>query len=112
MSAPSLFDGIELSDTLADKFWTYHRENPAIYGLFCRFTGEALEAGRDHLGAKMIYERIRWFTSIETDWAEFKLNNNYHAFYARLWMRDHPQHGEFFRTRKQKDPSGIEEVKS
>ena len=30
----------------------------------------------------------------------FKVNNNYKAFYSRLFMVEHPQYEDFFRTRK------------
>ncbi|MBM66092.1 MAG: hypothetical protein CMH55_07655 [Myxococcales bacterium] len=86
---------------LLREFWAFHRANPQVYRLFCRFTREAIEAGRRHFGARMIYERIRWYTMIETRSADgFKLNDHHHPYYARLFMRDHPEYAGFFRTRK------------
>ncbi len=100
----SLFDDLGGSPDLREKFRKYHRENPRVYAYFCHFADEAIAKGRKYLGAKLLFERIRWYTTVEAaaDHADgFKLNNNYHAFYARLWMREHPEHGDFFRTRKQ-----------
>jgi hypothetical protein len=37
---------------------------------------------------------------IETADEDFKINNNHRAYYARLWMREHPQYDGFFRTRR------------
>ncbi|HSC08080.1 MAG TPA: hypothetical protein VLD59_14740, partial [Steroidobacteraceae bacterium] len=68
------------SATLREAFERFHRENPQVYRLFCRFCDDAIRAGRKHLGAKMIWERMRWFARVETTDPEFKLNNNYHAF--------------------------------
>lgn len=105
MNATGLFDDLPDAETLEARFWTYHRDNPAIYVQFCRFTQDAIDSGRPYAGAKLIFERIRWHTTVEARGAfadGFKLNNNYHAFYARLWLRDHPGHPDFFRTRRQR----------
>lgn len=76
----------------------FHRANPRVYELFEQYTFEAARR-RAHYSAKAIFERIRWHTEIETTGADFKLNNNFHAYYARLFMKRHPRHDGFFRTR-------------
>lgn len=81
-------------------FWVFHEANPGVYRLFCRFTREAIERGRRHFSVCMVIERIRWETMIVTADADFKINNNHRAYYARLWMREHPEHDGFFRTRR------------
>lgn len=83
-------------------FQRYHAENPQIYRLLLRFALEAKQAGRIRLGIKMLYERVRWHTTVETHGDEFKLNNNYHAYYARLLMQQEPTLRGFFETRKAK----------
>lgn len=90
------------SGKLREAFEQFHRENPDVYRLFCRFCDDAIRAGRKHLGAKMIWERMRWHTRVESTDPAFKLNNNYHAFYARRWLVEHPEHPDFFETRRQK----------
>lgn len=85
-------------------FLEFHRKNPGVYELFKRFTFEAINSGRDNFGVGMIWERMRWYTQIETRGDPFKLNNNHRAYYGRLFMRDYPPHDGFFRTRKV-DPS-------
>lgn len=82
------------------RFWDFHDENPAIYRLFDRFTRAAIGRGHERLSADMVMHRIRWETSVETTGGEFKVNNNYCAYYGRLWMRENPDHAGFFRTRK------------
>jgi len=96
-----LFDELGGPPDLREKFLEYHRDNAHIYRAFCKYAQEALDAGRKYLGAGMIFERLRWYTLIEARGDGFKLNNNYRAFYARLWMREHPDRADFFRTRKQ-----------
>lgn len=90
---PSLFDKIET------EFDKYHRENPAIFQMFSRFAFEAIGKGRKHIGANAIIERMRWETMIEGN-DDFKVNNNYAPFYARLFMRVNPEHSGIFEIRK------------
>jgi len=80
-------------------FARHHEENPGVWELFQRFTLEAIRAGRAHFGAKAIMERMRWFTDIESRGDAFKVNNNFAAFYARMFEQEFPQHAGFFRKR-------------
>lgn len=81
----------------------YHKAHPKVWTLFCQFTFELIERGFKNYGAKAVMERIRW----ETDQAnvkgmsEFKIGNNYTAFYARRFMKKNSEHDGFFRLRKQ-----------
>jgi hypothetical protein len=86
-------------NVLEAKFWAFHEINPKVYLLFSKFAVEAAQANRGTFGVSAIFERMRWFTNIETRGEEFKLNNNYSAYYGRLWMRDNPEHDGFFFTR-------------
>ena len=88
--------------SLAAKFWTFHKENPHVYQLVKRFTFQAIRAGRSHYSIQSIFERMRWYTDIETNDPDFKLNNNHRPFYSRLFMDDHPEHKDFFRLRTAK----------
>lgn len=76
-----------------------HKDNPNVYRLFCKFTFEAIARGRTHLGARLIWERIRWHTTIETTDPDFKLNDWHTPHYARLFMRDYPEHDGLFEIR-------------
>jgi len=101
-------DQLELQMTAAQKradqifnaFSRFHNENPRVWSLFERFTLEAIGAGRECYSANAIFERIRWHVDIETSGGEVKLNNNFRAYYARLFHARHPQRGEFFRNRR------------
>jgi len=81
----------------------YHKKHPKVWKLFEQFTFELIERGFKHNAVSTVFERIRW----ETDQADvegrstFKINNNYKPFYARRFMKKHPDHEGFFRTRKQ-----------
>jgi hypothetical protein len=86
-------------NVLEAQFWTFHEINPKVYLLFNKFATEAALANRRSFGVGAIFERMRWFTTVETRGEEYKLNNNYRAYYGRLWMRDNPEHDGFFSTR-------------
>lgn len=81
------------------KFEVFHAENPHIYELVKKYTFEVIRAGREHFSMISIFERIRWFTTVETTGDEFKINQNFATYYGRKFMDDYPEHEGFFRTR-------------
>lgn len=90
-----------LFDKTESAFRVYHEQNPAVYRMFCVFTKQLLSAGRKHLGAKMIAERIRFETAIKgTD--GYRINNSYVSFFARMFEKEHPEFGSVFEFRKSK----------
>ncbi len=81
-------------------FKEFDKNNPKVWAYFVEFAFQALKAGRTVLSAGLITERIRWETWITTTTEDFKINNNFRAFYARKFMKEYPEYGESFRTRK------------
>ena len=58
------------------------------------------QLGRDgQRSGETQWERLRWYTEIETNDPDFKLNNNHKAYYSRMYMDDFPEAKGFFRTR-------------
>ena len=87
-------------DQIQASFEEFHSNNPHVYGLWDLFTLHMIKRGFQYGGAGMIAERIRWYTHVEIATTQpVKLNNNYRSRYARLWMKNNPSHGNFFRTR-------------
>ncbi len=84
-------------------FRAFHSANPEVYVLFKKYARQAARAGRKNFGVAMIWERMRWHTLVETQGDSYKLNNNHRAYYARMFMEEHPQHAGFFRTRRVKN---------
>jgi len=80
------------------KFDIYMVQNPGLYPMFEKFAFELINAGHKRLGAKMIFERMRWQTMITTK-GEYKLNNNYTAELARFFMERNPRYEGIFETR-------------
>lgn len=86
-----------------EKFQKYHQENPKIYEEFKNITNRAVIKGFKHFSAEAIFNIIRWEMSITAkDYDGFKINNNYKAFYSRMFMKEYPKYDGFFRLRKSK----------
>ena len=84
------------------RWWAWHCENPHVYEMFSRFTFEAIASGQTNSGAWLIVGRIRWETAVVTRGSDFKISNDFIAYYARKFMADHPEHRGFFRTKRMK----------
>jgi hypothetical protein len=65
---------------------------------FVKFTNEVIKRGFKRFGSKAIFERIRWETAVPDvrGRPSFKLSNNFHAFYARKFIAEHPEHTGLF----------------
>ena len=87
------------SKDLVTEWKHFHVKNPEVYELFKRFAFEAINKGHLRLSSEMIINRIRWETSVVTSDKDYKINNDYKPFYARLFMEEHPQYKNFFNTR-------------
>jgi hypothetical protein len=81
-------------------FEAFHAANPRVYELLVHFARIALAAGRQKIGVRVLWERMRWETWITTTGGEFKLNDHYHSRYARLIMATEPDLADVFRTRE------------
>jgi len=89
-------------DFLARKqeWWEWHQKNPEVWKMFERFSFEAVQSGRKKISHWLIMNRIRWETAILTTGNDFKISNDYIAFYARLWKATHPAHANLFNTKR------------
>lgn len=85
----------------AARFWAFHQENPHVYVALRRFALEAIATThRRRLSINLLFERLRWYTEIETQGDPFKVNNTFRAWYARLLMRQEPALAGVFETRR------------
>lgn len=95
MTELTLFD-----PSIAQRFEEFHEANPKVYAVLVRLAREWVQrTGSHHLGIKTLYERARWEIAMATNDPEFKLNNNYTAYYARLIMAEHPDLAGMFDLR-------------
>lgn len=91
---------------IAKQAEVYLAENPKIYALFKQFTWEMIMAGRRRIGARMVFERIRWETAVRGN-DDFKLNNNYVGFLVRQFQKENPRVADVFETREGKHVSKL-----
>lgn len=81
-------------------FAEFHRDNPQVFRLFRKFARQALESRPSRrFGARMIGERIRWYTTVETTDSDFKINDHHWPYYARMLMLAHREFADFFEIR-------------
>ena len=85
---------------LAQKFWSFHRDNPHVYEQIKKLSLKMRKKGRKHYGIQTVFEVLRWYTDLKTTDTDFKINNDYAAFYSRMLMAREPSLKNFFRTRQ------------
>lgn len=100
MEQAELFEQLETESY--KRFKEYHAANPQIYDIFKRYALQAIERGFKHLSAEFIYNAIRWETPVSASGDDFKINNNFKAWYSRLFMQEYPEYSGFFRKRESK----------
>jgi len=88
------------TDPLALKFRDFHRKNPKVYDQLRELALKMRRTGRKKYGIKSLFEVLRWHRALATTDDDFKLNNNYTAYYARLLMEKEPELQGFFDLRK------------
>ncbi len=85
-------------DEMMDDYLEFDKEHPKVWEYFVKFTLESLERGFKVYSVNAIFERIRWKTDQPNvkGSSTFKLSNNHRPFYARRFMKEYPQYGNFF----------------
>ena len=86
--------------SLKQDFFEFHKSNPHVYALFEVYTFDTIRSGKTKTSAWLIVNRIRWEVQMKTIGDEYKIQNGYIQYYARLFMKNHPQHFGFFDTKK------------
>lgn len=87
-------------ETAFDRF---HTANPHVYASLVRLAREWVSRfGGRKVGIGALYEVARWEIALATDDADFKLNNNFRAYYARLIMAQEPELDGLFDLRASK----------
>jgi len=87
----------------AERFQTFHEQNPHIYGLLVHYCREWAEtSGRKKFGIRAPWERMRWQLAVRTmrPEGEPKLNDHMTSFYARLIAAQEPDLRDLLETRR------------
>lgn len=95
-----VFSGVD--SNLVAKFAIYHHENPQIFAEFIALAFEMKETGVSKYSAWTIVNKIRWDHDLATQGAQFKINNDFIALYARLAIYRYPSLANFFELRSMK----------
>jgi len=96
----SLWGAPPLDDTMAGRFERFHRDNPHVYANLRQMALAMARRGR-RCGIATLYEALRW-RYLWTRGDDFKLNNNWRAFYSRMLMEREPELDGFFEIREQR----------
>lgn len=102
MSWPTLFsDHVgPKSGSIETDFWGFHEANPHVYTRLVELARAWVQRrGPRKLGMKMLFEVLRWEVAMRTTGDDFKLNNNYTSYYARLIMERESDLAGIFETR-------------
>ena len=89
--------------TIAERFERFHKKHPEVYQRCRRYALEALHAGHQRIGMRMIWERLRWSLTVEERPAKeggYALNDHFPPHYARLLEAQEPELVGFFEKRK------------
>lgn len=101
---PSGHVGPRPERTIREAFLRFHRENPQVYAELVKLARRAHSRGARKVGVKMLFEVLRWRHTLATGGDTFKLNNNYHSYYARLILSQNPELGGIFDLRRLHGP--------
>ena len=86
--------------TIREGFREFHNENPHIYREFEKQAIRAIRKGRTKLSAKLIINWIRWNEYLRSSDQNFRINDAYQSYYARLFLQRNPKHEGIFELRK------------
>lgn len=95
-----LFEPQEL--TFQERFEEFHRHNPHVYVRLVKLSRELKGRGHDRIGMRMLWEVLRWQSMMRTlrEEGDYKLNDHYHARYARRIMEQEPDLEGVFELRR------------
>lgn len=88
-------------DYIQEGFEKFHADNPQVYSKLVELAQLTKANGHKQIGIGLLWERLRFYYTIETTGDRWKLNNSYRAYYARKIMNEVPSLSGFFKTRKQ-----------
>ena len=97
---PETFDG--LKDEVIEKFRDWYPSNIHVINAFEKEAFYLLTRGRrDRYSIYTIREKLRWDSLVSESGQDYKLNNNFSPFIARILMFMNPDMEGMFTTRRE-----------
>lgn len=87
-------------ESIRDGFNRFHKDNPHIFTAFEEQALRAINKGRTKISAKLIINWIRWHEFIESTDKNFRVNDAFQSYFARLFVEKYPEHKDIFEFRK------------
>jgi len=84
-----------------ERFEAFAKENPQVLEAIIRLAELLKQRGFRKTSMSLIFERLRWIYAIQTGGDDYKLNNDYRSFYARVVPLVAPHLEGFFEYRRQ-----------
>lgn len=100
MSGLKPFGSSKPTPRLEAEFLAFHKERPCVYTRLVSLARDLKRRGHTKVGIAMLYEVVRWQQYTVNTQDDYKLNNNYRAYYARLIMKQEADLAGFFETRR------------
>ncbi len=82
----------------AKAFLIWHNKNRDVWAAFERIALDMIAHGMQRWGAKAIMEIVRYERAKAGK--DYQVNNNYTAYYARIFAAKYPQNKNFFEFRE------------
>lgn len=95
-----LFEGFDYK--LVQAFIEWHQANPDVYREFESMAKTMHRKGRARYSQWTLVNALRWKRDLHTTGDEFKINNNWIALLARLFVVRNPSMSSFFELRTKK----------
>lgn len=95
--------------TIQERFEEFAAENPLVLVELVQLARHLKKRGHEQYSIAGLFEVLRHRRALQTTDGEFKLNNNYRAYYARMIMDQYPDLEGFFKLRGKGAPEVIEE---
>lgn len=87
--------------TTAERFEQFHAENPLVYETLHRLARRWVDIhGRRKLGIRMLWETARWQIIESTRNVDYKMNDHFTGYYARLLQIEDPVLDGLFEIRR------------
>lgn len=81
-------------------FNEFHKNNPHVYNAFSEQVEKAVRRGKTKVSAKLIINWIRWEVCLSSSDDNFKINDAFQSYYARLYIKNNPDKSGLFNMRK------------